>query len=178
MYYDHQQEYNFTPKPSYHEHMQEIRDTIVPVEFAGECGDVIFFHVSAAELVCFLVKRLKDDLGQHRVLHTGGVNVVSPEHGPVIRLAVPTDWQKVFDPEAVKASSHKAAAWTQVVTEGGATVPLQPDGTVASYGGGGQPVEPDAELFHDVLPWWIDGRHHGWAPDNPPREDQWEDWAI
>jgi hypothetical protein len=50
-------------------------------------------------------------------------------------------------------------------------------------GGGAQPTggaqgESDGLAWTDVLPWWIDGRHHGWAPDTPPRADQWEDWAI
>ena len=45
--------------------------------------------------------------------------------------------------------------------QGGATVPLQPDGTVAPFGGGGAPAvpfAPDSDEWVDVLPWWIDGR--------------------
>ena len=62
-------------------------------------------------------------------------------------------------------------------------VPLQPDGTVSPYGGGGQlsggaKGQEEGLPLRDVLPWWIDGRHHGWAPATPPRDDQWEDWAI
>ena len=69
----------------------------------------------------------------------------------------------------------------QVKVEGGATVPVQPDGTVAKYSGGGAevtPFAPDSSEWVDVLPWWIDGRHWGWAPKTPPRADQWADWAI
>ena len=64
---------------------------------------------------------------------------------------------------------------------GGATVPLQPDGTVASFTGNGAPAVPFAPgsaEWVDVLPWWIDGRHHGWAPATAPRADQWEDWNL
>lgn len=81
------------------------------------------------------------------------------------------------------ASNHQAASWTQVASEAGGTVPLQPDGTVSRYGGGGQVSggakgQEEGLPFKDVLPWWIDSRHHGWAPARPPRDDQWEDWAI
>ena len=103
--------------------------------------------------------------------------------GPTIRLAVPTDWQKVFDKQEVADSHHKAGCWTQIAAESGGTVPLMPDGTVSRYGGGGQPsggakAAADGQPWNDILPWWIDSRHHGWAPARPPREDQWEDWAI
>ena len=40
MYYDHKQEYNFTPKESFHTHIEEIKATTLPVEFAGDAGDV------------------------------------------------------------------------------------------------------------------------------------------
>ena len=36
---------------SFHTHIEEIKRTVLPVEFAGTAGDVLFFH--------------------HRVLHTG-----------------------------------------------------------------------------------------------------------
>ena len=80
-------------RPSFGAAMERVKESIRPVEFSGEAGDAIFFH--------------------HRVLHSGGVNVVGAA-GPRIRLAVPSDWQKVFDPAAVAASRHAAPAWTQV----------------------------------------------------------------
>ena len=43
MYCNHEQEYNFTPKDSFHSHIEEIKTTILPVEFAGEAGDVSDF---------------------------------------------------------------------------------------------------------------------------------------
>lgn len=163
LYYEHEQEYNFTPRPSFGEAMQRIKATTRPVEFSGKAGDCIFFH--------------------HRVLHSGGINApTGPGRSrPVIRLAVPTDWQKVFATAPAAGAAAGATTWTQVKVAEGMTVPVQPDGTVASYAGGGAAATPFARGsadWVDVLPWWVDARHHGWAPATPPREDQWADWAL
>ena len=42
---------------SFHTHIEEIKRTVLPVEFAGKAGDVMFFH--------------------HRVLHTGSITCAS-----------------------------------------------------------------------------------------------------
>ncbi|MEM7365109.1 MAG: phytanoyl-CoA dioxygenase family protein [Pseudomonadota bacterium] len=61
-------------KEAFQSEIRTIVETITPVEFSGNAGDVVFWHP--------------------RMVHSAGVNEsLSTHHKPVVRLAVPVDYQ-------------------------------------------------------------------------------------
>ena len=80
MFQAHRYEANWSPTDSFNDAMREVVNTITPVEFAGEQGDVVFWH--------------------GRTVHSAGVHI-----GDSIRWAVFADFTE--DREILDADAHR-----------------------------------------------------------------------